>query len=154
MNLPEVPASMILMADDDEEDRLLAKEALQEAGVTSALHCVSDGEQLLQYLRRQGEYARYQEEPFPCLILLDLNMPRLDGREALAIIKRDSKLRHIPIVVLTTSQAETDVMKTYELGANSFITKPVTFAGLVDLMANLRRYWFELVQLPKDGTIS
>ena len=154
MNQPEVPASMILMADDDEEDRLLAKEALHEAGVTSALHCVSDGEQLLQYLRRQGEYARYQEEPFPCLILLDLNMPRLDGREALAIIKRDPKLRHIPIVVLTTSHAETDVMKTYELGANSFITKPVTFAGLVDLMANLRRYWFELVQLPKDGTIS
>ena len=108
---------------------------------------VKDGEELLEYLRRQGAFSK-SETPQPSLILLDLNMPRKDGREALREIKSDPKLRHIPVVVLTASRAEEDVVRSYEYGVNSFITKPVTFQGLVDAMKALGRYWFEVVELP------
>lgn len=140
----------ILMADDDPDDCELAREALAEARVTNDLRIVGDGEELMDYLKRRGPYAAPEESPRPGLILLDLNMPRKDGREALQEIKRDPALRTIPIVVLTTSKAEEDVYRTYDLGVNSYIKKPVMFDGLVDVMRTLKLYWFEIVQLPSD----
>ena len=140
----------ILLADDDPEDRMLAQEALEEARLANELHFVEDGEELMDYLNRRGKYTALKSAPYPGLILLDLNMPRKDGREALREIKADSELRRIPIVVLTTSKAEEDIYRTYELGVSSFITKPVTFEGLVDLMKTLSKYWFEIVQLPPE----
>jgi len=136
------------MADDDPEDRMLAQDALEEARLDNELHFVTDGEELIEYLNRNGKYEELKTQPLPGLILLDLNMPRKDGREALQEIKSNPKLRHIPIVVLTTSTAEVDIVKTYDLGVNSFITKPVTFEGLVDVMRGLGRYWFSIVSLP------
>ena len=138
----------ILMADDDEDDRLMVKEALEEARLGNALNFVEDGEELMDYLHRRGKYSGPDEKPYPGLILLDLNMPRKDGREALKEIKSDPALRKIPIVVLTTSKAEEDIFRTYDLGVNSFITKPVSFEGLVHVMKTLSRYWFEIVKLP------
>jgi two-component system response regulator len=135
----------ILMADDDADDRLLARDALRKSRVATDLVCVTDGEELLAYLRRQGPYAH---APRPGLILLDLNMPRKDGREALQEIKADPELKRIPVVVLTTSKAEEDLLQSYDLGAASFITKPVTFDALVDLMKTLAHYWIEFVELP------
>jgi CheY-like chemotaxis protein len=138
----------ILLADDDADDRLMAKEALEESRLNNPLDMVEDGEQLLDYLRRAGNFTHLVDKPLPGLILLDLNMPRMDGREALKEIKSDSQLCRIPIVVLTTSKAEEDVFRTYNLGVNSFITKPVSFNSLVDLMKTLGKYWFEIVTLP------
>lgn len=138
----------ILIADDDADDRMLAKDALEENRLANDLHFVEDGEQLLNYLYRRGPYAEPSKSPRPGLILLDLNMPRLDGREALREIKADPSLRSIPVVVLTTSKAEADIFRTYDLGVNSFITKPVSFDGLVTIMKTLGRYWFEIVELP------
>lgn len=140
----------ILMADDDADDRLLAQEAMQEARLLNEFHFVEDGEELLDYLYRRGSYSHFIDRPLPGLILLDLNMPRKDGREALQEIKADPHLQHIPIVVLTTSKAEEDILRTYNLGVNSFIVKPVTFSSLVDLMKDLSRYWFEIVELPPE----
>ena len=141
----EKQTTSILMADDDADDRLLARDALRKSLVATDLVCVEDGEELLAYLRREGPYAR---APRPGLILLDLNMPKKDGREALQEIKADPDLRRIPVVVLTTSKAEEDLLQSYDLGAASFITKPVTFDALVDLMKTLGRYWIEFVELP------
>lgn len=140
----------ILLADDDPDDRLMAEEALRESRLSNPLDLVEDGEELLDYLRRKGKYADLDSKLLPGLILLDLNMPRKDGREALREIKSDERLKHIPIVVLTTSKAEEDIIRTYNLGVNSFITKPVTFESLVDLMRQLGKYWFELVSLPRE----
>jgi CheY-like chemotaxis protein len=139
----------ILLADDDLDDCLLARAALAESRVANALYTVHDGEALLDYLQRRGEYAVPGAAPRPGVILLDLNMPKLDGREALARIKSDPDLRRIPIVVLTTSRAEEDIFRSYDLGANSFISKPVTFEGLVAVMRGLGTYWFEIVELPR-----
>lgn len=130
----------ILLADDDEDDRMMAAEALVEAGVRNPLVCVEDGVELLDYLFCTGPHAD-APPPLPGLILLDLNMPRVDGREALARIKADDDLRLIPIVILTTSQAEEDVFRTYDLGVNSFITKPIKFDELVSVMSLLGQYW-------------
>jgi CheY-like chemotaxis protein len=141
----------ILMADDDPDDRLLAADALRESRVPGDLRFVDDGEQLLDYLRRRGRWADPAQSPRPGLVLLDLNMPRMDGREALAEIKGDPALRRIPVVILTTSQSESDVLRSYDLGANSFITKPATFSGLVEAMRALGRYWTETVELPPAG---
>lgn len=139
----------ILMADDDEDDCLLAREALAESRLAlSSLHFVQDGEQLMDYLYHRGKYSNLDLSPRPGLILLDLNMPKKDGREALRQIKADANLRQIPVVILTTSKAEEDIYHSYDLGANSFITKPVTFSGLVEVMKTLGRYWFEIVELP------
>lgn len=136
------------MADDDEEDLLLAKSALEACRLANDLHCVRNGEELLDYLYHCGQYAELASSPRPGLILLDLNMPRKDGREALQEIKADPELRTIPIIILTTSKAEEDIYRTYDLGANSYITKPVTFNSLVEIMQSLGRYWFEIVDLP------
>jgi len=144
-------AFTIVMADDDAEDRMLAKEALAEAHLADDLHFVEDGTELMDYLNHRGKFSCAMESPSPLLILLDLNMPKMDGREALEHIKADPRLRRIPVVVLTTSKAQEDIYRSYDLGANSFITKPVTFEGLVDLMRSLKQYWFEIVELPTNG---
>lgn len=142
----------ILMADDDEEDRDLTREALERARLSNQVRFVGDGQELLDYLRRVGRYAGHGEDaPTPGIILLDLNMPKKDGREALAEIKADPDLKTIPIVVLTTSSDEEDVIRSYNLGVNSFITKPVTFGSLVDVMGAWGRYWLEIVELPGRG---
>jgi CheY-like chemotaxis protein len=139
---------IILMADDDADDRMLTKDALAESRVLNDLRFVEDGEELLDYLKGRGVYADREKSPRPGLILLDLNMPKKDGREALKEIKADPELRRIPIVVMTTSKAEEDVYRSYDLGASSFITKPVTFERLVELMRTMGQYWVEFVELP------
>jgi CheY-like chemotaxis protein len=138
----------ILMADDDADDRTLTKEALEEGRLVNEIRFVENGEELLEYLRRQGKYAPPADAPRPGLILLDLNMPRKDGRAVLKDIKSDPDLRTIPVVVLTTSKADEDVYRSYDLGVNSYIVKPVTFEALVDILQTLEKYWFEIVELP------
>lgn len=140
----------ILMADDDDDDFLLTKKALAESKLANSLVRVSDGEELIDYLKRRGEYENV-ETPRPGMILLDLNMPRKDGREALKEIKADEELRDIPVVIFTTSKAEEDIYRTYQLGSNSFITKPVTFDKLVKVIAALGLYWFKIVKLPHQN---
>lgn len=139
---------VILIADDDAEDRMLVKEALEESRLINDIRFVENGEELMDYLRNEGKFTDKEKYPTPGLILLDLNMPKKDGREALKEIKSDPLLKVIPIVVLTTSKAEEDVLKTYNLGVSSFITKPVTFRSLVEIMHTLSKYWFEIVALP------
>ena len=141
---------VILMADDDEDDILLTKKALEKGKLLNPLHTVQDGEELLDYLLRRGQYADNKNAPRPGLILLDLNMPKKDGREALREIKSQDELRDIPIVVFTTSKAEEDIYRSYKLGVNSFITKPITLDSLIDVMQTLGKYWFEIVTLPTD----
>ncbi len=143
-------AVTILMAEDDPDDRLLIKEALVESQLVNPIQFVGNGEELLDYLNRRGQYRNRRRFPRPGVILLDLNMPKKDGREALQEIKADPKLRQIPVVVLTTSTAEEDIVRTYDLGANSFISKPVTFEGLVKVMKSLGHYWLEIVELPPE----
>ena len=139
----------ILICDDDEDDRLLTRQALEDAHVSNTVHFVEDGEQLLDYLYQRGAYAgETGKAPRPGLILLDLNMPNMDGREALKVIKGDETLRDIPVVVLSTSGLDEDIVRSYKLGVNSFITKPVTFSGFVEAMNVLGRYWLEIVELP------
>ena len=146
MSTPGKPI-VILMADDDADDRLLAQDALSECKLANELHFVENGDELLDYLHRRGKYSQ-ATAPRPGLILLDLNMPRKDGREALREIKNDPEFKRIPVIVLTTSKADTDISKIYDLGANSFISKPVTFDSLVRVMKILGNYWFEIVELP------
>jgi len=136
------------MADDDADDRRLTKDALEESRLANDLRFVENGEELLQYLRHEGKFASEEEYPRPGLILLDLNMPRKDGRTALKEIKADPVLRQIPVTVLTTSKADEDIFRSYDLGVNSYIVKPVTFEALVDILQTLEKYWFEIVELP------
>jgi CheY-like chemotaxis protein len=147
----QVEPITILMADDDPDDRFLTQEALAEARLANDLRFVKDGKELLDYLQRNGSYANDGSAPMPGLILLDLNMPRKDGREALAEIKADPDLRRIPIVVLTTSKAEEDIIKVYDLGVSGYVTKPVTFDGLVSKLQAVSNYWFQIVELPSAG---
>jgi len=140
----------ILMADDDADDRALTKEALVEGRLVNTIRFVEHGEELLEYLKRTGRYAPPADAPRPGLILLDLNMPRKDGRTVLKEIKSDPDLRTIPVVVLTTSKADEDVYRSYDLGVNSYIVKPVTFEALVDILQTLEKYWFEIVELPPE----
>lgn len=138
----------ILMADDDADDRLMTKEAFDESRLRNDLHFVEDGAELMDYLQRRGKYSDPATSPRPGLILLDLNMPKKDGREALKEIKSDPNLKNIRIVVLTTSKAEEDIYRTYDLSAASYITKPVTFAGMAEVIRVLGKYWLEIVELP------
>lgn len=140
----------ILIADDDADDRILIADAFEESRLNNPVDFVEDGVELLEYLRQEGKYADNPKGMLPGLILLDLNMPRMDGRTALQEIRSDPKLKRIPIVVLTTSKSEEDILKTYNLGVNSFITKPVTFDSLCDIVRILSRYWIEIVALPGD----
>ena len=148
METAEPNPIVILMADDGDDDFILTKKALAESKLLNEMRRVRDGEELMDYLHRRGEFTA-ENAPRPGVILLDLNMPRMDGREALREIKTDEKLRNIPIVVFTTSKAEEDIFKTYQLGVNSFITKPVTFDNLTEVMRALGNYWFEIVELPR-----
>jgi two-component system response regulator len=148
VNSPATKPITILMADDDEDDRLLTKEALDESRVLNDLFFVEDGEELIDYLKNSGKFADSAKYPRPSLILLDLNMPKKDGLEALTEIKSDPHMQAIPVVILTTSKQEEDMVKSYGLGAASYITKPVNFEGLVNLMKALGKYWIEFVELP------
>ena len=139
---------VILLVDDDEEDLEMTQEALRESRLGNDLRTTYDGEDLMDYLLRRGRHGDPADSPTPGLILLDLNMPKKDGREALSEIKANPDLRQIPVIVLTTSKADEDIFRSYDLGVNSFITKPVTFAGLVEAMKVLSQYWFEIVELP------
>ena len=142
------PPIRLLMAEDDPEDQMLVRLALQQARLTNPLDVVEDGEELLDYLRRRGKYSQAER---PDLILLDLNMPRKNGREALEELKGDPELRGIPVVVLTSSSAEEDVLSTYDLGVSSYVPKPVTFEKLVDVVRTVGKYWLEIVRLPPNG---
>jgi CheY-like chemotaxis protein len=144
----ETKQNIIIMAEDDADDRLLVKDALEECQWNADLRFVENGEELLDYLLRRGKYRQAEQSPRPGLILLDLNMPKKDGREVLRDIRARPELRRIPVVVLTTSRADTDIEKIYELGANSFISKPVQFDELVNVMRMLSQYWFKTVELP------
>jgi CheY-like chemotaxis protein len=138
----------ILMADDDADDRMLMKEALEESKFTNKLNFVEDGAELMDYLYKKGKFVM-QETQRPGLILLDLNMPRVDGREALRLIKSDPSLRQIPVIVLTTSTSEDDISISYDLGVNSYISKPQKFTDLVTVARQIGHYWFRTVELPK-----
>ncbi|MBA1145767.1 response regulator [Ectothiorhodospiraceae bacterium WFHF3C12] len=146
--MSELQPIPILMAEDDPEDRLLTREAFREGRLANPLFFVEDGEALMDYLRRRGSYADEALYPFPGVVLLDLNMPRKDGRTCLAEIKRDPGLRHLPVVVLTTSAQEEEVVRSYDLGANSFVSKPVDFNKLVGIVQTFGCYWFSIVELP------
>src|SRR3954454_19246546 len=150
MTAPRRPIT-ILMADDDADDRQMTKEAFEESHLNNDLRFVEDGVELLDYLKRRGKYNNPFSAPRPSLILLDLNMPKKDGREALKEIKADPRLKTIRVVILTTSKAEEDILRTYDLSAASYITKPVTFEGLVDVIKTLGKYWLEIVELPENG---
>ncbi|MFA9214745.1 MAG: response regulator [Candidatus Methylacidiphilales bacterium] len=141
----------IVIAEDDEEDRMLTREAMIESRVKNTVHFVEDGEFLMDYLHNKGDYSDKSKYPAPGLILLDLNMPRKDGREALKEIKSNEHLKRIPVVILTTSKAEEDIIRTYDLGVNSFITKPVTFEGMINVMKTLGTYWLDIVELPSNN---
>ena len=149
MNQPVKPIT-ILVADDDPDDRELTRDAFHEAKLANDLRFVEDGIELLEYLRREGKYADPASSPRPGIILLDLNMPRKDGREALAEMKQDPRLKSIRVVIMTTSKAEEDILRTYDLSAASYITKPVSFDGLVEVVRTLGKYWLEIVELPDD----
>ena len=136
---------VILMADDDADDCLMAREALSAAGLRNELRTVSDGQELMDYLLHQGEYKDSTSAPRPGLILLDLNMPRKNGHEALQEIKQHPDLKRIPVIILTTSQAEKDIASSYGQGANSYIAKPVSFENLVRIMETIGTYWLEIV---------
>src|SRR5689334_16963384 len=141
----------ILMADDDCDDREMAREAFQENHLANDIRFVQDGVELMDYLKRRGKYEDPAVSPLPGLILLDLNMPKKDGREALAEIKADPELQRIPVVILTTSKQEEDIYRSYQLHANSYITKPVTFEQLVHVVSTLGKYWLEIVALPENA---
>lgn len=139
---------IILMADDDADDRVMTRDAFDENLIKNPLHFVEDGEEMMDYLYRKGKYEHLKETALPGLILLDLNMPRKDGRQVLEEIKREPRFRHIPVVILTTSKQEEDILKSYQLGCSGFIAKPVRFDGLIDIIRSLRQYWIEIVEIP------
>jgi CheY-like chemotaxis protein len=139
----------ILLAEDDPDDRLFTRRALLETRVSTRLTTVENGKELLHYLRHEEEKLN-GEASHPDLVLLDLNMPRMDGREALREMKSDPELRRIPVVVLTTSEADQDVLQSYDLGVNAFMTKPVSFNELTDAMDSLGAFWFDFVKLPSE----
>lgn len=148
MTPKEISSITILIADDDADDRQMTKEALEENYLLNDLRFVTDGEELMNYLYRRGDYSDPASSPRPGLILLDLNMPKKDGREALKEIKSDPELKSIPVIVLTTSKAEGDILKTYNLGVNCFISKPVSFNEMIEVTKSIGKYWFEIVELP------
>jgi CheY-like chemotaxis protein len=141
----------VLVADDDDDDRGYIRKAWEKSRAANDLRFVEDGEELTEYLNHSGRYSDPASAPRPAVILLDLNMPKKDGREVLREIKADPELRRIPVIVLTTSKADEDICRSYDLGANSFITKPVTFGALVDVLQVLGKYWIEIVDLPPES---
>lgn len=142
-------AITILMADDDADDRLIFEEAVEEAHLVNHVEFAVDGLDLLDRLNCEGKYENLAKTSLPDLILLDLNMPRMDGREALERISANPALKGIPVVIMTTSDAEEDIVRTYNLGASGYITKPVTFEGLIETVQGFADYWVNIVKLPK-----
>lgn len=142
----------ILMAEDSTDDRMLMKRALQESHLLWHLYMVEDGEQLLDYLYHRHEYKDLTKAPRPDLILLDVYLPKINGMEALQVIKADPTLRRIPIVMMTASKSENDIRRCYELGASSYLAKPMTFELLVEAVNTLGQYWFDIVELPPAST--
>ena len=140
----------IVMAEDDAEDRMLTEIAFRESKLTNPFFCVEDGTELMKYLHREPPFDDQQEYPMPGIILLDLNMPKMSGRECLEAIKQDERLKKIPVIVLTTSEQEEDIIKSYDLGANAYITKPVDFDKLVQIARSLGNYWLSIVELPRE----
>lgn len=140
----------IVVADDDADDRMMIRDAFEESKLGNPIDFIEDGMELMEYLNREGKYANLKGQPYPGFILLDLNMPRKDGRTALKEIKESAELHRIPIVILTTSKAEEDIIKTYNLGVNSFICKPVSFDKLVDIVKTVGHYWIQIVALPPE----
>jgi CheY-like chemotaxis protein len=143
-------SNVILLAEDDEDDYFFTKDALRESRLPYELLRVKDGEELMAYLLRQGSYRNAQESPRPGIVLLDLNMPKKDGRVALKEIKSNPKLCQIPVVVLATSQVEGDVASSYDLGANSFIRKRTSLVEFIHALQVLNEYWFGVVELPRS----
>lgn len=150
MTQKKIKTITILIADDDADDRQMTKEALEENYLLNDLRFVTDGEELMNYLYRRDKYQDPASSPRPGIILLDLNMPKKDGREALKEIKTDPELKSIPVIILTTSKAESDILKTYNLGVNCFISKPVSFNDMIEVTKSIGQYWFEIVQLPSQ----
>ena len=136
----------MLLVEDDPGDVLMTREAFEHHKLRNKLHVVADGVEALQFLRREGEYA---DAPRPGLVLLDLNLPRKDGREVLAEIKSDESLRSIPVVVLTTSEAEEDILRSYDLHANAYVTKPVDFDRFIDVIRQIDDFFVTVVKLPR-----
>ncbi len=149
--MDEAKPVTILMAEDDEDDRLLVKEAFAESNTLNDLRFVGDGLELIEYLANAVNEPTEGQLPMPDLILLDLNMPRKDGREALQEIKQNPDWRRIPVVVMTTSRAEEDILRSYDSGASGYIPKPITFEALVSSVAGLKNYWVQIVKLPPKG---
>ena len=143
----------IVVADDDADDRMLIEDAFEENNIPNQIYFVEDGEQLLAFLRREGKYEAHARELLPQLIILDLNMPKVDGRTALANIKADPELSRIPVVILTTSRADEDISNAYALGVNSFISKPLSFDRLVSIVGAIGEYWINTVALPNLDNI-
>ncbi len=141
-------SAVILLADDDEDDVVLVRDSFQRSKLSNDLRVVEDGVELMNYLRRRGAFADPEQSPRPDIILLDLNMPRMDGREALKEIKNDQMLKDIPVIILTTSQTHADISRSYQDGANCFITKPVTFQSMCEVVSKFGEYWFQIVRLP------
>jgi len=149
MKMPLHPKPVtILVADDDPDDRHMMREAFAESMLANRLFFVEDGIEVFEYLDRIGRYADPRSAPWPSLLLLDLNMPKMDGREVLERLKADPRFCTIRSIVMTTSKAEEDILRSYRLAAASYITKPVSFEGLVQIIQALGRYWFEIVELP------
>ncbi|GHF33581.1 CheY-like chemotaxis protein [Amycolatopsis bartoniae] len=147
MTIPEpLDVVDVLLVEDDDGDVLMTQEAFEHHKIRNKLHVVKDGEQALQFLRREGEYA---DAPRPGLILLDLNLPRRDGREVLAELKNDAELRVIPVVVLTTSEAEEDILRSYSLHANAYVSKPVDFERFIDVIRQIDDFFVTVVKLPQ-----
>lgn len=142
----------ILVAEDSPNDQVLIKQAFLESQLLWRLHIVKDGEELLDYLHHRRQYSDLASAPRPDLILLDLYLPKIDGKEAIQAIKADPNLRRIPIVMLTSSKAEEDIHRSYELGASSYLAKPKTFELLVEAVKILGEYWFDIVELPPNNT--
>ncbi len=142
----------ILMAEDAIDDQILMRQALSKSRLVYELYIVKDGEELLDFLHRRGEYREERKAPRPDLILLDLDLPKMNGKEALKVIKADPNLRRIPVVVLTSSSSPEDIRCSYELGASSYLTKPKMFESLVEAVNTLGEYWFDIVELPPANT--
>lgn len=138
----------VIMADDDEDDRLLAQDAMEASGAQYLCHSVGDGQELLDFLRCEGKYSANEIGDVPSVILLDLNMPILDGRETLKLLKQDPALSTIPVVVLSTSSADEDISEAYRLGASSYMVKPTEFSALVNMMTSFNSYWFDCAAIP------